>query len=404
MEILTSKGVTAVPGFKASGIASGIKKSKKDMSVIYSSVPAVSAATFTSNVVKAAPVLFDMENIKNETAQAIIVNSGNANACTGEQGMANAKAMAEKTASCLGINAKNVLVASTGIIGIQLPMDTVLAGIEAACEAISEEGGSDAAQSIMTTDSFQKEIAVSVSVGGKKVTIGAMAKGSGMIHPNMGTMLSFIATDVSISKQMLSKALKDSVDDSYNMISVDGDTSTNDTAFVLANGLAGNETISSESSDYYEFKKALDYVNTELAKMIASDGEGATKLLETSIINAPSLETARLCARSVISSNLVKAAFFGNNTNWGRIMCSIGYSGADFNPDIVDIYFKNESGEIKIAENGMEVGFSEDDAQKILQGQYVNITVDLKAGEYSATAWGCDLSYDYVKVNAMYKS
>jgi len=404
MDILTSKGVTSVPGFKASGIASGIKKNKKDMSVIYSSVPAVSAATFTSNVVKAAPVLFDMENIKNETAQAIIVNSGNANACTGEQGMANTVAMAEKTAACLGIDAKNVLVASTGIIGIQLPMDTVLTGIENACSALSEDGGSDAAQSIMTTDSFSKEIAVSLNIGGKKVTIGAMAKGSGMIHPNMGTMLSFIATDVCINKQMLSKALKSSVDDSYNMISVDGDTSTNDTAFVLANGLAGNEMITSESDDYFEFKKALDYVNTELAKMIASDGEGATKLLEAQIINAPSLETARLCARSVISSNLVKAAFFGNNTNWGRIMCSIGYSGADFNPDIVDIYFKNESGQIKIAENGMEVDFREDDAQKILQGKYVNITVDLKAGEHSATAWGCDLSYDYVKVNAMYKS
>lgn len=404
MIILKGKTITDVPGFKACGVHSGIKKNKYDLCVISSDVPATSAGVFTKNKVQAAPVVLDIENIKQEKSQAIVVNSGNANACTGSLGLENAKKMAEKTASCLGIDEKSVLVSSTGIIGVQLPIETVLSGIEKACDGLSTSGGAESAKAIVTTDSYTKEIALQLEIDGKDVFIGGMAKGSGMIHPNMGTMLSFITTNLNIEKSALSKMLKESVEDSYNMISVDGDTSTNDSVIILANGLAQNHIISSEGEDYTKFKEALDYVNTELAKMIAADGEGSTKLIESHVINAPSKEEAKLCAKSVISSSLVKAAFFGNNTNWGRILCAIGYSGADINPDIVDVYFKSDSECIQIVENGIGINFDEEKAQKIMEGGHVNITIDLKTADYSATAWGCDLSYDYIKVNAMYKS
>ncbi len=404
MIILKDKTITDVPGFTSSGIHSGVKKNKKDLCVIFSEVPATSAGVFTKNKVQAAPVVLDIENIKNEKSQAIVVNSGNANACTGEQGLSNAKLMAQKTAQCLGIDEKSVLVASTGIIGLQLPIDTITSGIEKACSVLSVDGGDDSAHAIMTTDSYTKQIAVQFKIDGKEIFIGGIAKGSGMIHPNMGTMLSFITTNINIEKDTLSAMLKDSIEDSYNMISVDGDTSTNDTVLILANGLAGNKPVSKGDDSYSKFKEALDYVNKELSKMIAADGEGSTKLLEAHVFNAPSKEEAKLCAKSVITSSLVKAAFFGNNSNWGRILCALGYSGADIVPDKVDIFFKDDSDSIQIAENGVGVDFDEEKAQKIMKGGHVTITIDLKMGDFSATAWGCDLSYDYIKVNAMYKS
>ena len=404
MIILKDKTITDVPGFTSSGIHSGLKKNKKDLCVIFSEVPATSAGVFTKNKVQAAPVVLDIETIKHEKSQAIVVNSGNANACTGEQGLENAKFMAQKTAQCLEIDEKSVLVSSTGIIGVQLPMDKITSGIEKACSALSVDGGDDSAHAIMTTDSYTKQIAVQLEIDGKDIFIGGIAKGSGMIHPNMGTMLSFITTNISIEKDMLSSMLKDSIEDSYNMISVDGDTSTNDTVIILANGLAGNKAISKEDDSYNKFKEALDYVNKELSKMIAADGEGATKLIEAHVLNAPSKEEAKLCAKSVITSSLVKAAFFGNNSNWGRILCALGYSGAGIVPDKVDIFFKDGSDSIQIAENGIGIDFDEDKAQKIMKSGHVIITIDLKMADYSATAWGCDLSYDYVKVNAMYKS
>ena len=404
MIILKDKTITDVPGFTSSGIHSGVKKSKKDLCVIFSEVPATSAGVFTKNKVQAAPVVLDIENIKNEKSQAIVVNSGNANACTGEQGLSNAKLMAQKTAQCLGIDEKSVLVSSTGIIGMQLPMDKITSGIEKACSVLSVDGGDDSAHAIMTTDSYTKQIAVQFEIDGKEIFIGGIAKGSGMIHPNMGTMLSFITTNINIEKDMLSNMLKDSIEDSCNMISVDGDTSTHDTVIILANGLAQNKTISKEDDSYCKFKEALDYVNKELSKMIAGDGEGSTKLIEAHVFNSPSKEEAKLCAKSVITSSLVKAAFFGNNTNWGRILCALGYSGADIAPEKVDIFFKDDSDSIQIAENGVGIDFDEEKAQKILNSGHVTITIDLKMGEFSATAWGCDLSYDYIKVNAMYKS
>lgn len=405
MKLIFGKTITDVPFFKASGISAGIKKSgKKDLCIIYSEKKAVSAATFTTNKVKAAPILLNMEYLKNSNTQAIVVNSGYANACTGEEGLKNAKAMSEIAGECLGLKPEEVFVASTGVIGVQLPMEIITAGIKNACSKISYDGGTDASEAIMTTDTFPKRVTVEAVVGEKNIILSGMAKGSGMIHPNMGTMLGFIATDVNISKELLQKALRDSVQDSYNMVSVDGDTSTNDMVVILANGTAGNDIITSEGKDYDDFKSALDLLNKELSKNIAKDGEGATKLIEVELHNARTLQDAKICAKSIITSSLVKSAFFGSDANWGRIFCAIGYSGADFNPDKVHISFKSDAGEIKIVENGTGLNFDEATAKKILDQEYVNVTVDLKDGSFNATAWGCDLTYDYVKINGSYRS
>jgi glutamate N-acetyltransferase/amino-acid N-acetyltransferase len=330
-----------------------------------------------------------------------VVNSGNANACTGQQGQEDALSMASKAGDLLQINPRDVLVASTGVIGVNMPMDRIIRGIEAAAGSLSEAGGANAAQAIMTTDLINKEIAVEFIIGGKTVRIGAIAKGSGMIHPNMATMLGFVTTDAMISCECLEKMLRDSCDRSFNMISVDRDTSTNDMLLIMANGLSGNPIIDdTKSEDYHTFKAALDYVNVTLAKMIARDGEGATRAIEVTVINADSYEIARVIARSITSSNLTKAAVFGGDANWGRILCAAGYSGADFDPSRVDIYLGAE----KMAENGMGLIFDEERAGLELQKDPVMIKVDLKSGEYQATAWGCDLTYDYVKINAAYRT
>lgn len=406
MKILQDKSLTDVPGFQAVGIHCGIKKNgNKDLCVIYSQRPAVAAAAFTTNIVKAAPLLVNMEHLEiSDTIQAIVVNSGNANACTGAQGLEDAYKMAETTAACLNLSPNQVLVASTGIIGVPMPMHVVIPGIKAACSLIPDGSGASAAEAIMTTDSFSKQITVETMIDNKPVFISGIAKGSGMIHPNMATMLAFIVTNANISKTLLTKALKDSVSNSYNMISVDGDTSTNDMVITLANGMAGHPLIDAMNKDYAKFKEALDFVNQTLAKMIAKDGEGATKLIEVSLCNAKTEKDAKICAKSVISSNLVKSAFFGSDANWGRIMCSLGYSGGDFSPDKVDIFFKNDKGTIQLVKDGTGIPFSEEKAKEILDQDYVNIVIDLKDGEYEATAWGCDLSYDYVKINGSYRT
>ncbi|MBO8158084.1 MAG: bifunctional glutamate N-acetyltransferase/amino-acid acetyltransferase ArgJ [Thermosyntropha sp.] len=394
--------ITAPKGFKAGAVCAGIKKKgKRDIAVIYSEVKCSAAGVFTTNKVRAACVDFNREQLKDGFAQAVVVNSGNANACTGERGWQDTIKMAETAANLLNIDVKDVIVASTGVIGVFMPMDKVLDGISRAVQNLSAEGGADAALAILTTDLVTKEIAVEIELGGKPVRIGAIAKGSGMIHPNMATMLAFIATDANISSRCLQKLLSSSADVSYNMISVDRDTSTNDMAIIMANGLAGNELIDDENSpEFKEFKKALNYINITLAKMIARDGEGATRLIEVKVINAPDEKNARLIARSVVSSNLTKAAIFGHDANWGRILAAAGYSGADFDPGKVDIYLGSE----KMAENGMGLIFDEDKALEELQKDPVVIIVDLKSGDKTAAAWGCDLSYDYVRINAEYRT
>ncbi|MCQ2508964.1 MAG: bifunctional glutamate N-acetyltransferase/amino-acid acetyltransferase ArgJ [Lachnospiraceae bacterium] len=401
-------GVTAAIGFKAAGGSAGIKKANtKDMALLYSIVPCVAAGTFTTNVVKAAPVKWDQHIVYEcETAQAVVCNSGVANACTGEEGYGYCKQTAETAAEVLGISADSVLVASTGVIGAQIPIDKINAGIRMLSPMLSNsrEAASVAAQAIMTTDTVQKEVAVQAEIGGKTVTIGGMCKGSGMIHPNMCTMLSFITTDADISKEMLQTALSAVVQDTYNMVSVDGDTSTNDTVLLLANGLAANAPINEKNEDYYKFLEALYEVNRTLARKIAADGEGATALFECQVVNAESKEQAVILAKSVITSNLTKAAIFGHDANWGRILCAMGYSGAQFDPEKVDLYFQSAAGTLKIIENGVSTGYSEEEATKILSEPEVTAVADLKMGEAKATAWGCDLTYEYVKINADYRS
>lgn len=401
-------GVTAAEGFQAAGLAAGIKKGNtKDMALVYSEKPCVAAGTFTTNVVKAAPVKWDQHIVYDApTAQAIVCNSGVANACTGEEGYGYCKETAKIAAESLQIPEDSVLVASTGVIGKQLPMDLLGAGIKNLVPLLSHtrEAGKLAAQSIMTTDTVSKEVAVTMEIGGKTVTLGGMCKGSGMIHPNMCTMLGFVTTDVKISKEMLQKCVSADVVDSFNMISVDGDTSTNDTLLVLANGMAGNEEITAEGEDYDNFCKALHEITTFLAKKMAGDGEGATALFETKVINAVSKEDARTLAKSVICSSLTKAAIFGHDANWGRILCALGYSGAKFDPENVDLYFESKSGKIHIFGNGVACDYSEEEATKILSDPEVTALVDMHMGEAEATAWGCDLSYDYVKINADYRS
>ena len=394
-------GVTAPKGFKASGVCAAIKKPGiKDLAIIYSEVVANAAGVFTTNKIKAAPLTLTMENLSDGRAQALIVNSGNANACTGSEGYTNALETIKVTAECLGVNEKDTLVTSTGVIGVQLPMEKIIAGIPAAVKALNVQGGKDAAEAIMTTDSAPKEIALELELSGGKVTIGAMAKGSGMIHPNMATMLGFVTTDANMEQGALQKALKFVTNKSFNMISVDGDTSTNDMVVAMANGLAENTQISEGSQDFELFQKALEYICVALAKQIAADGEGATKLLEVSIENAPTEEDAKKAAMAVTKSSLVKTAVYGEDANWGRVIAAVGYSGADFDPAKVDIYLGDE----KMAEDGCGLVFDEAKAKKILEEKEVTIRVDLKVGKKKAVAWGCDLSYDYVKINADYRT
>ena len=407
MEIITG-GVTAPKGFQAAATAAEIKyKDRTDMAMIYSETPCVSAGTFTTNVVKAAPVKWDQEIVYHHPfVKAVVCNSGIANACTGQEGYGYCAATADAAAKALGIEADSVLVASTGVIGMQLPIDRIAKGVEAMAGELSSslEAGTAAAQAIMTTDTVKKEIAVQIEIGGKTVTIGGMCKGSGMIHPNMCTMLSFVTTDADITKELLQEALSEDVKDTYNMVSVDGDTSTNDTVLLLANGLAGNPKITEKNEDYAVFKKALNYINTYLAKKIAGDGEGATALFEVKVIGALTKEDAVTLSKSVVTSSLTKAAIYGHDANWGRILCALGYSGVQFDPEKVDLYFESKAGKIKIIENGVSTGYSEEEAAKILSEDEVTAIADIKMGEASAVAWGCDLTYDYVKINADYRS
>lgn len=401
-------GVTAAKGFKAASTAAEIKyKGRTDMAMVFSEVPCVAAGTFTTNVVKAAPVRWDQDIVYNhQGARAVICNSGIANACTGEEGIGYCKETAKAASESLGIPEDSVLVASTGVIGMQLPIDRIANGVKAMAPKLegSREAGLEAAKAIMTTDTEKKEAAVEIEIGGKTVTVGGMCKGSGMIHPNMCTMLGFITSDVDISKELLQEALSEDIKDTYNMVSVDGDTSTNDTVLLLANGQAGNPKITEKNADYEEFKKALNYVNTTLAKKIAGDGEGATALFEVKVIGAATKAEAVTLSKSVVTSSLTKAAIYGHDANWGRILCALGYSGVQFDPEKVDLYFESKAGKIKIIENGVSTGYSEEEATKILSEDAVTAIADMKMGEASATAWGCDLTYDYVKINADYRS
>lgn len=401
-------GVTAAKGYTTAGTRAGIKKGKtnKDMAMIFSEKPAVTAGTFTKNLVKAAPVLWDKKVTDAGVAQAVVVNTGIANACTGQAGYENAAETAKLAGETLNISSDTVLVASTGVIGFTLPMDVIADGVKKLSGMLKSDvqSAQDAAEAILTTDTHPKQIAYETTIGGKTVTFGAMCKGSGMIHPNMCTMLSFLMTDAAISKEMLQKALSADVDDTYNMISVDGDTSTNDTVLLLANGLAENPEITEEGEDYQTFARALHYINETLAKKMAGDGEGATALFETKVIGAQSKEQAKILAKSVICSNLTKAAIFGHDANWGRILCAMGYSGAKFDPEKVDLYFESAAGKLKIIENGVALDYSEEEATKVLSEKAVTAVADIKMGEASASAWGCDLTYDYVKINADYRS
>lgn len=403
-------GVVAAEGFKAAGLEVGIKANttgKKDMAMIYSTVPCKVAGTFTTNVVKAAPVKYDMDIVENSPyVQAVVVNSGVANACTGKEGMDSCKALSKAAGKSLNIPDTAVLIGSTGVIGMQLPTEKMTAGIEklAAILGDTPADGTKAAEAIMTTDTVSKQIAFEVMIGGKKVKIGGMCKGSGMIHPNMCTMLAYITSDVNISKEMLTEIVKADVKDTFNMISVDGDTSTNDTMLVMTNGLAGNPEIKEKNDDYITFAKALREVNTYLAKKMAGDGEGATALFEVKVIGADTKENAVTISKSVVSSNLVKAMIYGHDSNCGRILCAMGYSGVQFDPDKVDLFYESRVGKIKIVENGVPTDYSEEEATRILSEDEVTAIADMKMGSEEATAWGCDLTYDYVKINADYRS
>ncbi|WP_003544641.1 bifunctional glutamate N-acetyltransferase/amino-acid acetyltransferase ArgJ [Desulfotomaculum nigrificans] len=394
-------GVTAAKGFKASGVAAGLKRNGQlDLALIVSEVPASVAGVYTTNLVKAAPLELTRQRVSLGTARAVIVNAGNANACTGTRGIPDAQAMAAAAAKGLAIPEEQVLVASTGVIGVPLPVEKIVNAVSAAVAALSRENHTSAAQAIMTTDLVPKECAVQLEIQNSTVTIGGMAKGSGMIHPNMATMLGFITTDAAISSEVLQLALKQAVDDSFNMITVDGDTSTNDMVLVLANGQAGNPEIKPDTEDYRRFCSGLTRVCTELAKMIARDGEGATKLIEVQVKGAPTRRDARLAARAVVGSNLFKAAVFGRDANWGRILCALGYSGAHFDPSQADIFI----GHVQVAKDGGAVVFDEAKATEMLSQDPVQVLVDLKAGSHTATAWGCDLTYEYVRINGSYRT
>ncbi|MCI6649101.1 MAG: bifunctional glutamate N-acetyltransferase/amino-acid acetyltransferase ArgJ [Lachnospiraceae bacterium] len=404
-----SGGVTSPKGFKAANTAAGIKYTgRDDMAMIVSKSPCVAAGTFTRNVVKAAPVLFDKQVIEESKGiHTVVVNAGIANACTGEEGFFYCNETAKSAEAALGFEDNSTLVGSTGVIGMQLPIEKVKAGVKALSGKLSdtEEAGLDAAKAIMTTDTKPKQIAVEIPMSdGTSVTIGAMAKGSGMIHPDMCTMLCFITTDAAIKKQLLQQALSSIVCDTFNMISVDGDTSTNDTCVVLANGEAGNKEIAAEDDDYKAFADGLFYVAREIAMKMAGDGEGATALFEVKAIHCRDKAEAKTFAKSVITSNLTKAAIFGHDANWGRILCALGYSGADFDPEKVDITVESENGQIILVKDGIATDYSEDEATKVLSSEKVTCICDMKQGTAEATAWGCDLTYDYVKINADYRS
>ncbi len=401
-------GVTAAKGFEAACAAAGIKyKERTDMALVYSATPCIAAGAFTTNVVKAAPVLWDKQVVESDApVHAVVINAGIANACTGTEGMQACQKTADKVADVFGVAAEGVLVASTGVIGMQLPVGRIVNGVSLLAEAKGDtlEKGHEAARAIMTTDTKPKEVAVTFQVGGKTATMGGMCKGSGMIHPNMCTMLCFLTTDVKISKELLTKALKADVEDTFNMISVDGDTSTNDTVLLLANGLADNPEITQPGADYDAFCEALHEVMEGLSKKIAGDGEGCTCLFEVTVKNAADKQSAKTLAKSVITSSLTKAAIFGHDANWGRILCALGYSGVNFDPEQVDIYFQSSAGTLKIVENGVSTGYSEEKATEILSQEYVTAVCDMKNGNAEATAWGCDLTYEYVKINGDYRS
>ena len=401
-------GVTAAEGFQAAGLAAGIKKGNtKDMALVYSEKPCVAAGTFTTNVVKAAPVKWDQHVVyEHGEARAVVVNSGIANACTGAEGYGYCKATADAASEILGIPADSVLVASTGVIGMQIPIDRIVNGVKAMAPKLdgSLEAGTEAAKAIMTTDTVPKQYAVKFMLGDCECTVGGMAKGSGMIHPNMATTLNFITSDVAISSELIQKALSEIVKVTYNCLSIDGDTSTNDMVSIMANGLAGNTPITTENDDYQTFKDALYEVLSNLTRMLAKDGEGASKLLECTCAGAPDLDTAIIVAKSVIRSPLLKCAMFGEDANWGRILCAIGYAEADFDIDKVELHLRSTAGSIKVCENGAGVDFSEEEAAKILHEDEIYIDIDLHQGDVSAKAWGCDLTYDYVKINGDYRS
>lgn len=408
MKIINA-GVTAPKGFKCAGLRAGVKpgKTNKDMAMIVSEVPAKIAGTFTKNIVKAAPVLWGKKIVEEqEVVRAVVVNTGIANACTGAQGYENVVTEAKEVAALLDIKPEEVVVGSTGVIGQQLPMDVIKEGIkklvpELKADRQSEE---DASWAILTTDTKPKEAAVEVEIAGKTVTIAGMCKGSGMIHPNMGTMLGFITTDAAIDKALLLELQRELIEDTFNMVSVDGDTSTNDTVFVLANGMAENKEITEKDADYEAFKEGLLYVNQSLAKQIAGDGEGCTRLFEVHVAGADSKENAKILSKSVVTSSLTKAAIYGKDANWGRILCALGYAGVDFDPVKVDISLKSEDGVIEIVKDGIATDYSEDEATKVLSADAVTADIDVHNGEFEATAWGCDLTHDYVTINADYRS
>ena len=401
-------GITAPKGFLASGLNAGIKnQTKKDMAMVFSSTPCAAAGVFTSNLVKAAPVKWDKEIVTTSPyVQAVVVNSGIANACTGAEGLGYCADTAAEAAAALNIPKTAVLVASTGVIGKQLPIDKIKSGVTALSKVLgsSREDAKLAAEAIMTTDTKSKEVACTLELDGKQVTVAGMCKGSGMIHPNMCTMLCFVTTDVAISHELLQKALSEDVFDTFNMISVDGDTSTNDTVLVMANGQAENTPITKEGEDYKTFCEALHFIMLELSKKIAGDGEGCTCLFEATVIGAKDKNQARTIAKSVVCSSLTKAAVFGHDANWGRILCAMGYSGAQFDPEVVDIWLESKAGTIKIVENGIATDYSEETATKILSEEEVIAKMDIKEGNETATAFGCDLTYEYVKINGDYRS
>ena len=402
---LINGGVTAARGFKASGIHCGIRRntSKNDLSLIMSDVPCSAAAVYTTNLVKGAPLTVTKAHIKDGRAQAVICNSGNANTCNAD-GIEIAEGMAQLVAEKTAISASDVVVASTGVIGQPLSLEPIQNGMDELVAKLSDDGSHEAALGIMTTDTIAKEVAVEFTCGGKICRIGGIAKGSGMIHPNMATMLVFITTDCAIAPELLQKALSGDIQNTFNMISIDGDTSTNDMVTVLANGLAGNAEITSEGEDYSTFMKALNTVTVALCRMIAGDGEGATKLLECKVSGAKTLDIAKTVAKSVICSSLLKAAMFGADANWGRVLCAIGYSGAAVDVNKIDVSFKSDKGTIAVCKNGAGIEFSEEKAKEILLEKEIEISVDLNDGEYSSAAWGCDLTYDYVKINGDYRT
>ncbi len=402
---IISGGVCASKGYSASGIHCGIRKSrtKRDLGLIYSKVPANAAAVYTTNLVKGAPLYVTKEHLQDGKAQAVICNSGNANTCNAN-GIEIAKEMAKELSKNLDVKETDVVVASTGVIGLPLSIEPIAKGIPQLVSELSEDGNNNASEAIMTTDTRSKQVAVEFEIDGKVCHLGGMAKGSGMIHPNMATMLVFITSDVAISSQMLQKALKSDIQDTFNMLSIDGDTSTNDMVVVMANGLAGNEEITKDDDNFKLFMKALNTVTVQLCREIAGDGEGATKLLECKVYNAYNIPTAKIVAKSVICSSLLKAAMFGADANWGRVLCAIGYSGASVDINKIDVSFKSKKGEIAVCKAGAGVAFDEDVAKQILLEDEIEIIVDLNDGDAFSTAWGCDLTYDYVKINGDYRT